>query len=428
MRELEMAIHMEEMVSLAELPRVRYFREERRVSQSHHALNALSNVLPSAIFTTGKLTEHASARTIQRIARQRTQEKIRACRIIQNCCRRLACRQRLLCLRALAKVAAKVIKAQKMFRARQARRRTVGMRTTQAENFETFSAMCERMLDFQSNLQGPSLSASVSRKAVKVNQVTVPEASDLVYSGNYKLGKRASFLAIWKDEQNLVVEVLVYRSRTKQRFRIAEDEWQHLKQGSLAAMSATERTELAVRLCSLMLDPFPQRALVDSIDIFNDLHYSTKEYLQNNLQIQCFHKEEHMLQKDVLSTGMYFIQEGTVDVITYSAKGDVCVVATLQPHDFCGEHSLMQHEGAVRNATAVAQSEVRSLFLPKGAYHVLMINFPDFKIKTASWAVNANNNLPYREERNRNHQEAKAKTEATEHATKGKLVAAWTGI
>ncbi len=122
-----------------------------------------------------------------------------------------------------------------------------------------------------------------------------------------------------------------------------------------------------------------EKYTIMSLPVFEKLAYEEMEVLGNIVSSCQFHAGQVIFQEGTNGSSMYFVVEGTLEVIKQSEDGKPAVITNLVSGQSVGEMSLI--EGIVRSATVQAKTDGTLLLLKREDLEKLLDEHPKIGIK-----------------------------------------------
>lgn len=118
----------------------------------------------------------------------------------------------------------------------------------------------------------------------------------------------------------------------------------------------------------------PQRDTLESISLLQHLPVPAREELERSCQWRRLAPGEQIVDRNSDSRDVYFVIEGTVEVINYSGNGREISYATVPAGGYFGELSAI--DGERRSATVVAVTACRLAAMPPKVFESLLARSP----------------------------------------------------
>jgi len=118
----------------------------------------------------------------------------------------------------------------------------------------------------------------------------------------------------------------------------------------------------------------PQRDTLEGIALLRHVSPAAREELERSCQWRRLAAGEQILDRNSDSRDVYFVVEGTVEVINYSGNGREISYATVPSGGYFGELSAI--DGERRSASVVALTACRLAAMPPKVFESFMVRSP----------------------------------------------------
>ena len=115
------------------------------------------------------------------------------------------------------------------------------------------------------------------------------------------------------------------------------------------------------------------------LPLFEKFAYDEMEIVGNIVSTYQFHAEEVLFQEGSHGGSMYFVVDGTLEVIRNNEEGKPVLIATLMPGQSVGEMAII--EGIVRSATVKAKTDGSLITLKREDFDTLLEEHPKIGVK-----------------------------------------------
>ena len=114
---------------------------------------------------------------------------------------------------------------------------------------------------------------------------------------------------------------------------------------------------------------------LDNIELLQDLSTEERTALAAQCVWRSFASGEQILERSSDSRDMYFVVEGSVNIVNYGVSGREVTYATIAAGQYFGELSAI--DGRARSANVVASSRCRLAALDPASFEALLMRHPE---------------------------------------------------
>ncbi|MBK8175886.1 MAG: Crp/Fnr family transcriptional regulator [Rhodospirillales bacterium] len=150
----------------------------------------------------------------------------------------------------------------------------------------------------------------------------------------------------------------------------------------LESKALSEPGRLAVGVAEAR--PADQSLLAD-IDLFKTVGRGALTTIEQACRYRRFSADEHIIDRDALSSDVYFIVRGHARVVNYSVSGREITFADLKQGDYFGELSAIDE--CPRAAGVVAVKETLVFSLPRRVFLGVLADHPEVAMKVMTKLV-----------------------------------------
>lgn len=125
--------------------------------------------------------------------------------------------------------------------------------------------------------------------------------------------------------------------------------------------------------------PANERFTLMRLPLFEKFAYDEMEIVGKIVSSYLFHAEEVLFQEGSHGGSMYFVVDGTLEVIRQNEEGKQVVIASLMPGQSVGEMAII--EGIVRSATVKAKTDGSLITLKREDFDTLLEEHPKIGVK-----------------------------------------------
>ena len=121
---------------------------------------------------------------------------------------------------------------------------------------------------------------------------------------------------------------------------------------------------------------------LDNIELLQDLSTEERTALAAQCVWRSFASGEQILERSSDSRDMYFVVEGSVNIVNYGVSGREVTYATIAAGQYFGELSAI--DGRARSANVVASSRCRLAALDPASFEALLMRHPEMMMSVTS--------------------------------------------
>lgn len=125
--------------------------------------------------------------------------------------------------------------------------------------------------------------------------------------------------------------------------------------------------------------PVSERSALADIELFKDFDPAMLVNIEQSCRYRRFSAQEQIIDRDALSSDVYFIIRGRARVVAYSVSGREITFADLRTGDYFGEVSAI--DGKPRSAGVMALEDSLLLSLPRRQFLNILTDFPEVALR-----------------------------------------------